>query len=226
MGDLILSNVGQHTAVSHVGAQPTETCADGVCTVGPLPCWLHPSVAGFSCNAGVSCVRVPCNILFLFICGCGTEQLSYPPWCALSCAVANAAAAAAAVFLCVMLALCPCRRIAVEVFDASCFCTNQQQPLGESVMRIQLLNACGWQVRGGVCGGGGGRSELVKHVGMPCALSTAQRMWLAGKRARIGGGSGGVVCVVGGWAREDNRTPPGGYRVYNALSCSMHVVGR
>jgi hypothetical protein len=56
--------------------------------------------------------------------------------------------------LCVMLALCPCRRIAVEVFDASCFCINQQQPLGGSVMRIQLLNACGWQVRGCVCVGG------------------------------------------------------------------------
>lgn len=44
------------------------------------------------------------------------------------------------------MCVCPCRRIAVEVFDASCFCTNQQQPLGESVMRIQLLNACGWQL--------------------------------------------------------------------------------
>jgi hypothetical protein len=41
------------------------------------------------------------------------------------------------------------RRIAVEVFDSGCFCSNQQQPLGESVMRIQLLNACGWQVRQG-----------------------------------------------------------------------------
>jgi len=36
----------------------------------------------------------------------------------------------------------------VEVFDSNCFCSNQQQPLGDSVMRIQLLNACGWQVRG------------------------------------------------------------------------------
>lgn len=43
------------------------------------------------------------------------------------------------------------RRIAVEVFDAGCFCSNQQQPLGDSVMRIQLLNACGWQVRGCEC---------------------------------------------------------------------------
>lgn len=46
------------------------------------------------------------------------------------------------------------RRIAVEVFDVGCFCSNQQQPLGESVMRIQLLNACGWQVGVGVLYGG------------------------------------------------------------------------
>eukprot|EP00775_Hariotina_reticulata_P014740 gene14740-14909_t len=39
----------------------------------------------------------------------------------------------------------PDRRVAIEVFDASCFCGNQQQPLGETVMRIQLLGACGWQ---------------------------------------------------------------------------------
>eukprot|EP00878_Enallax_costatus_P024218 GHUV01025826.1.p1 GENE.GHUV01025826.1~~GHUV01025826.1.p1 ORF type:complete len:216 (+),score=63.77 GHUV01025826.1:270-917(+) len=39
----------------------------------------------------------------------------------------------------------PDRRVAIEVFDASAFCINQQQPLGETVMRIQLLQACGWQ---------------------------------------------------------------------------------
>eukprot|EP00879_Flechtneria_rotunda_P028454 GHRR01030568.1.p1 GENE.GHRR01030568.1~~GHRR01030568.1.p1 ORF type:complete len:107 (+),score=43.63 GHRR01030568.1:809-1129(+) len=39
----------------------------------------------------------------------------------------------------------PDRRLAIEVFDASCFCVNQQQPLGETVMRIQQLQACGWK---------------------------------------------------------------------------------
>ncbi|WIA40986.1 hypothetical protein OEZ86_004630 [Tetradesmus obliquus] len=39
----------------------------------------------------------------------------------------------------------PERRVAIEVFEAGCFCANQQQPLGETVMRIQLLQACQWQ---------------------------------------------------------------------------------
>jgi hypothetical protein len=41
----------------------------------------------------------------------------------------------------------PDRRVAIEVFASGCFCINQQQPLGETVMRIQLLQACQWQVR-------------------------------------------------------------------------------
>lgn len=66
---------------------------------------------------------------------------------------------------CALLCL-SCRRTAVEVFDSNCFCSNQQQPLGDSVMRIQLLNACGWQVRqslvGGMEGGmGAGSSQFV-----------------------------------------------------------------
>lgn len=40
----------------------------------------------------------------------------------------------------------------MEVFDTNCFCSNQQQPLGDAVMRIQLLNACGWQVCVEKCG--------------------------------------------------------------------------
>jgi hypothetical protein len=40
----------------------------------------------------------------------------------------------------------PDRRVAIEVFESGCFCINQQQPLGETVMRIQLLQACQWQV--------------------------------------------------------------------------------
>jgi hypothetical protein len=52
-----------------------------------------------------------------------------------------------------MMYCAACRRVAIEVFDASCFCGNQQQPLGETVMRIQLLGACGWQVRGALPGG-------------------------------------------------------------------------
>jgi hypothetical protein len=45
------------------------------------------------------------------------------------------------------------RRLAVEVYDASAFCANMQQPLGDTVSRIHLLGACGWQVRGGWLGG-------------------------------------------------------------------------
>jgi hypothetical protein len=38
---------------------------DGICTVGPLPRWLRPSVAGVSCNV-VACVPL-CNILLLHL---------------------------------------------------------------------------------------------------------------------------------------------------------------
>ena len=48
--------------------------------------------------------------------------------------------------LCLDLCL-PDRRLAVEVYDEGHFCVNQQQPLGDTVLRIQLLAACGWQVR-------------------------------------------------------------------------------
>jgi hypothetical protein len=43
----------------------TSFSRDGVCTVGPLPRWLRPSVAGVSCNV-VACVPL-CNILLLLL---------------------------------------------------------------------------------------------------------------------------------------------------------------
>lgn len=62
-----------------------------------------------------------------------------------------------------------CRRIAVEVFDSGCFCSNQQQPLGKSVMRIQLLNACGWQVSLNVSGWVTGSADCVAECLHDCA---------------------------------------------------------
>lgn len=38
-------------------------------------------------------------------------------------------------------------KVAVEVYDEACFCVNEQQPLGDTVMKSNLLQAYGWQVR-------------------------------------------------------------------------------
>lgn len=77
---------------------------------------------------------------------------------------------------------CPCcAQLAVQPCDEAAFCVNQRQPLGVTLMRIQALEAHGWQVRGRstcgavcVCVGGGGHAAAGAAAGQAAGAAIAR----------------------------------------------------